>query len=394
MIKKLKNLFLIVGPLFLCVILLCFFYSFLDNQININYNDALGKTYGVDEMNKGIKLLSHNAEKGDLIILGSSELANADYIAQNPANMFPNNYLNSFVSLVGRAYVQDLLNAIKIGALSDSFKDKKIVLVVSLQWFLDKEINKDGFKSHFSELQFYRTMNNDKISENEKKYICNRTAELANGEPSLVVPLIYSYLYSRDDVFSKIGFNILKPYYFLREKFLSLKDKYVSYKAVKRFKDCPPCNAKKINWEKENEIAVETGKSECTNNEFYVYDDYYNDYLKPNIDSLKDSFKGVDLVNSNEMKDYELFLKMCKESEIKPYIVFMSTNGLYYDFTGLTKDKREKFYNKLAEIADSYGFDYLDLRGHEYEPYFLKDVMHLGWKGWLYVDRKITEYYS
>ena len=57
--------------------------------------------------------------------------------------------------------MQDLLNGIKIGALGDGFKDKKIILIVSLQWFLEKEINKDGFKAHFSELQFYKTMNNE-----------------------------------------------------------------------------------------------------------------------------------------------------------------------------------------------------------------------------------------
>ena len=112
------------------------------------------------------------------------------------------------------------------------------------------------------------------------------------------------------------------------------------------------------------------------------------------MDFLKDSFKDVDLVNSNEMKDYELFLKMCKQTGVKPYIVFMSTNGYYYDFTGLTKEKRDKFYDKLIQLATMCDFDYLDLRDHEYEPYFLKDVMHLGWKGWLYVDRKIAEYYS
>ena len=381
-------------PIFFSAVLLFAFDKFLDKQIELNYNDALGKTYGVDEMNKGIKLLSHNAKKDDLIILGSSELANADYIAQNPANIFPNNHLASSPSLVGRAYVQDLLNGIKIGALGDSFKDKKIILIVSLQWFLDKEINRDGFKAHFSELQFYKTMNNEKISENEKKYICTRVSNLAAGESSLAAILIYSYLYSHENVFSKVGLEILKPYYLLKEKFLDLKDKYLSYKAVKRFKDNISSNIKEIDWEKEEKLAVDTGKSECTNNDLYVYDDYYNEYLKPNIDSLKDSFKNIDLVNSNEMKDYELFLKMCKQTGVKPYIVFMSTNGYYYDFTGLTKDKRDKFYDKLVQLANMYDFDYLDLRDHEYEPYFFKDVMHLGWKGWLYVDRKIAEYYS
>lgn len=391
---KLKAIFLVLIPIFLSAVLLFAFDKFLDKQIELNYNDALGKTYGVDEMNKGVKLLSHNAKKDDLIILGSSELANADYIAQNPANIFPNNHLASSPSLVGRAYVQDLLNGIKIGALGDSFKDKKIILIVSLQWFLDKEINKDGFKAHFSELQFYKTMNNEKISENEKKYICTRVLDLASGESSLAAPLFYSYLYSHENVFSKVGLEILKPYYFLKEKFLDLKDKYLSYKAVKKFKDNVPNNIKEIDWEKEEKLAIDTGKSECTNNDLYVYDDYYNTYLKPNIDSLKDSFKDIDLVNSNEMKDYELFLKMCKQTGVKPYIVFMSTNGYYYDFTGLTKEKRDKFYDKLVQLANMYNVDYLDLRDHEYEPYFFKDVMHLGWKGWLYVDRKIAEYYS
>lgn len=391
---KLKAIFLVFIPIFLSAVLLFAFDKFLDEQIELNYNDALGKTYGVDKMNKGVKLLSHNAKKDDLIILGSSELANADYIAQNPANIFPNNHLASSPSLVGRAYVQDLLNGIKIGALGDGFKDKKIILIVSLQWFLEKEINKDGFKAHFSELQFYKTMNNEKISENEKKYICTRVLDLASGESSLAAPLFYSYLYSRENVFAKVGLEILKPYYFLKEKFLDLKDKYLSYKAVKKFKDNIPNNIKEIDWEKEEKLATDTGKSECTNNDLYVYDDYYNTYLKPNIDSLKDSFKDIDLVNSNEMKDYELFLKMCNQTGVKPYIVFMSTNGYYYDFTGLTKEKRDKFYDKLVQLANMYNVDYLDLRDHEYEPYFFKDVMHLGWKGWLYVDRKIAEYYS
>ncbi len=392
--KKLKIISLVFLPAMFSAIILFGFNKWLDCQINLRYNSALGRSYGVDEMNKGVKLLEHNAKKGDLIIIGSSELANADYIPQNASNMFPNNYLDSSVSLVGRAYVQDLLNTMKIGAVAKDFKDKKVVLIVSLQWFLDKEINKDGFKAHFSELQFYKTMNNKDIGKEDKKYICKRITELANGEESLVAPLVYCHLYSRDDIASKIGLGILKPYYFLRENFLSLKDKYVSYKAVQKFKDYPTESKKEIDWYKEEKIAENTGKSECTNNEFYVYDKYYDEYLKPNIGSRKDSFKDVDLINSNEMQDYGIFVKTCSKLGVKPYIIFMPTNGAYYDFTGLTKDKRNVFYDKLAQIANKHGLDYLDLREHEYEPYFLKDVMHLGWKGWLYIDKEITKYYS
>ena len=87
-------------------------------------------------------------------------------------------------------------------------------------------------------------------------------------------------------------------------------------------------------------------------------------------------------------------LETFKQTGVSPYIVFMSTNGWYYDYVGLSQDKRLLFYDKLGSMAKEYGFSYLDLRDKEYEPYFYKDVMHLGWKGWLYVNKQITEHYS
>ena len=38
--------------------------------------------------------------------------------------------------------------------------------------------------------------------------------------------------------------------------------------------------------------------------------------------------------------------------------------------------------------------DYLDLSGHDYDKYYLRDVMHLGWKGWVEVDRALCEFYG
>lgn len=48
----------------------------------------------------------------------------------------------------------------------------------------------------------------------------------------------------------------------------------------------------------------------------------------------------------------------------------------------------------MRSEAEKYGFDVLTMEDKEYEPYFMRDVMHLGWKGWLYVDEKITEHYA
>ena len=378
---KVLGLFLV--PIIIVGTVFIVYDFYLNEHILSDYNSSFASIYGIDEMNKGIAILKNNANNGDIILLGSSEMANGDHIPQNAANMFPNTDLNSNIDLVGRAGVQSLLNAIKVGALSDDFKNKKIVFLVSPQWFLNEEIDVNAFRAHFSEVQFYEFMNNKNISNSVKEYVCNRNTSLLTAETK---PYFYSKFYVRTDSVSKIFFKCLEPYYNFYEHFLKLKDKHTSYKVIKKFKNSPKKEIKTINWEEEFVKAQELGKSECTNNEFYAFDSYYTDYLLPVIDKVKNSNNNVDLLKSKEFNDYKVLLETFKQTGVNPYIVFIPTNGYYYDYTGLSKDKRNKFYNELVNITKSYEFDYLNLQDKEYEPYFLADVMHLGWSGWLYVD--------
>ena len=395
MIKKiLKYISYVLIPLTVVVLFAYYYNNYLEKSIVSDYNSALGCNYGVDEMNKGVTLLKNNANKGDLMLLGSSELANADYIVENPANMFPNTDLDSQVCLVGRAGTQSLLDAIKVGAMGDDFKDKKVVFLISLQWFLDREIDVNSFRANFSEIQFYKFMNNSKIDDTVKRYVAKRTHALLRGQSSLAAPCFYAYLYSKNNLFFDAAFNIFKPYYYLKEKFLDVKDNHESYKIVKKYKNYPDKKLQKIDWEKEFEIAEETGKRECTNNNFYVYDSYYTEYLQYNLDVLRGYYSGVKLCESDELKDYEMALKLFNQIGVKPYIVIVSTNGYYYDYVGLTREKRLKLYDELVNYAQKYNIDYLDLRDYEYTPYFYKDVMHLGWKGWLYLNEKFAKYFS
>lgn len=391
--KTVKLLSLILIPVAAVFIILAAYGDFLNTQIDSLYNPALARTYGVDEMNKGIKLLEHNAKQDDLIILGSSELDS--WVPQNSKNMFPNSELNCNVDLVGKAVVQDLADAIKIGALQESIKNKKVVLIVSLQWFLDKDIDLNGFKAHFSEIQFYKFMNNKSISRKNKTYVCERVSELLEGDSAFERPYLYASLYKKNNALSGTLLSCFKPYYFMREKFLDLKDKYQAYESVNKFKNEPQRDVIEIDWEEEEQKAQKMGEEYCTNNPFYVQDEYYDEYLKNRINESKNSYDpNLDLCASKEFDDYKLMLEIFKESEVNPYIIFASTNGFYYDYVGLKREKRIAFYDKLQSMADEYNFDYLDLRDKEYEPYFYKDVMHLGWKGWLYVNKQITKHYS
>ena len=72
----------------------------------------------------------------------------------------------------------------------------------------------------------------------------------------------------------------------------------------------------------------------------------------------------------------------------------MPVNGQWYDQLGLDREERQKFYKKIEEIVEKRGFDVLNFYDKEYEPYFMCDASHFGWKGWLEVDEKLYEHFK
>ena len=56
---------------------------------------------------------------------------------------------------------------------------------------------------------------------------------------------------------------------------------------------------------------------------------------------------------------------------------------------------RQRYYSKIVDLAKQHDIPtYSELRDMEYEPYVFADVMHLGWKGWIYVAQAITEHFQ
>ncbi|MFV5916756.1 D-alanyl-lipoteichoic acid biosynthesis protein DltD, partial [Bacillus cereus] len=61
---------------------------------------------------------------------------------------------------------------------------------------------------------------------------------------------------------------------------------------------------------------------------------------------------------------------------------------------GFPKERREAYYKKVHEQIEKAGYPIADFSNHEYDKYFLKDHMHLGWKGWIYIDEVIQQFYK
>ena len=394
--KKIKVIVCLIIPIFLGIIFSEVIDGWLDNKINLlmEQKDIYSVKHAIGDIKeKGIVFNSKVINNGDIFIQGSSELGSD--VEQNPSRFFPISSFNYDTLIEGRAHVQDLAHAALIGSQKNIGENNKVVLILSLQWFLEKEgTDTNSFQGTFSPVQFYEYLSNDRISDKNKLIYANRIKELLESSEQYKSEWLYAKLYSSEGVQSKVLSCLLSPYYFVREKLVALKDKGLLYKELKGLPEKSELEVKDINWKEEYDKAKREGEEAVTNNDLMVDDGYYNEVIVPIYEKMKDRDININLLESKEFTDYELYLDTCLELGIKPYVVLMPVNGLWYDYTGITQDKRIAFYNKAQKIAEDKGISVLNLSDKEYQPYYLKDVMHLGWEGWLNVNEEIYKYFS
>ena len=131
-----------------------------------------------------------------------------------------------------------------------------------------------------------------------------------------------------------------------------------------------------------------------TNNDFGMLNDYYTTYIGSRLERQANQDASLDYSVSKEYDDLRLLLEVCRQKGIQPLFIHVPLHGQWSDYTGFTAERRQQYYDNVRAIVEEYGVQMLDLTGYEYEPYFMCDVMHLGWKGWLEVDQALVQYYN
>lgn len=104
--------------------------------------------------------------------------------------------------------------------------------------------------------------------------------------------------------------------------------------------------------------------------------------------------KHEDYTESPEYKDFQLVMDVLKDAGAKPLFVSIPVNGYWYDYNGYSKERRQQYYEKMAQLLKDANVDYVDFTDHEYDPYFIMDTIHIGWKGWVYLDQNMDKYWA
>lgn len=364
------------------------------------YRQSVGNDNYTQKITGQFLLEQSAAQPDTLFLFGSSELRTTE-IPTHPANFFAGKRAGFQVDLIGRGSCQSLIHAIQIAASGDALTGRKVVLITSPQSYVPDGIAPDLFAANFSPQQYLALLEDDTLSQEVKIAISLRVAELLGEyeetpDAAAIDPAmrLLAEHHGEPTLLTQAGKIALTPYYAMSRGLYRIKDMTASARLLRSLPDEEQiAKAGEIDWQEEEAAAVKAAKEMATNNDFGMLDGYYTTYIGSRLERQKDRDRELDYSVSKEYDDLRLLFTVCKEKGIEPLFIHVPLHGQWSDYTGFSSDRREEYYQNVREITEEYGIKTLDLTASEYEPYFLCDVMHLGWKGWLAVDKALIDYY-
>ncbi len=393
--KKLLAACAIAAAMALALILVCVLIPMTMPE----YPDSLGNAHDEAQKITGEYLVATAAaQESTITIFGSSELKTTD-ICTHPANFFADQRSGFQVNLVGRGSCQSLVHAMSIAASGDSLKGQKVVLITAPQSYVEEGIASDLFLANFSEQQTLSMLSDPAIPDEIKTYLSARIQTLIdayNGENGTSLQRYTAAGLLTEAVAEENGLMcaLLKPYAAASQVLLETRDLVASARVMGSYDSVTPAPDETIDWAAEEAAAVEQAQEMATNNEFFMQDGYYSTYIGRKLAQQEGKDKDLSYAESPEYDDLRCLLELCRIKELDVLFVHVPMHGQWNDYTGFSAEKRAEYYENVRSIVSEYDVQLLDLTGYEYEPYFLCDTMHLGWKGWLEVDKALVEFYA
>jgi D-alanine transfer protein len=325
-----------------------------------------------------------------LPIYGSSELSRLDEF--HPSNYFKENKAGFTPFLIGRGGSISLIHFLNFAEHTDELKGKKLVFILSPQWFQPQGADEPHFVPNYSILQGYDLAFNHKIDPKVKKMAMRRILHFAPLKDDRMLATLYKAENSNNP-WEKRKAALVRPFAYAYRSVLGKKDLYYAlFGAPSRKREINP-EVRHKSWAQLRHEANQMGQRESTNNPFFIINSKYNK-IKKRVPFMRNYNRGGSYGHSVEYYDFQLVLDLLKESGAKPLFISIPVNGRWYDYTGFPKSGRTAYYKRIKHQIEAEGYPVADFSNHEYDPYFLKDTMHVGWKGWVYVDKAIKDFYN
>jgi D-alanine transfer protein len=386
-----KKLFAIFGPIIVAFGLLGVFFTSsyrldpYDPEVIKQASSSMSESVLEGDVIKNRAL----SEKEYIPFFGSSELSRISPFHPTPlAEKYQRGYTPF---LLGAPGTQSLILSLMMGSTGDILKNKKVIFVLSPQWFGKNGLSSNSFDKRSSELQIYDWLFSLKEITSADRYLAKRLLEFPKANTNtLLKPVLETIekgtVPSKDSLkLQKLQWNMLK-----REdeifSTIGLDDKQ---EVIDTSVDLLP---KEYQEQKLIEMANDMGKKATSNNQYGLKNSYFNQ-IKDKLDQLKSSDKNQDYRFSPEFSDFQLVLDQLAKNHSEVLFILPPTNGKWHSYTELSQPMMHEFAKKIKYQLNSQGFHHIaDFTDQSGTNYFMEDAIHLGWRGWLAADQAIRPF--
>lgn len=331
--------------------------------------------------------------KTTIPVFGSSELRHGQNSGFHANTIFRNSDIEPV--FIGEAGYQCLNQAIMVGSLGDKLAGRKVVLVVSPQWFKKKGVTKNSFGNSFSEDDFIAFLQDKSLSDKTRNYIIKRAEKLSKGNKILLRKIRNDVRWYSDDKLS--AFDSLEKdihTYMVHDKAITgLEIRMLLKGASGGPETSDGVSISQDTWDNLYLKAEKKGEKVATGNAFGMSDRVYNKTFKSMLKSGKAKNPEYE-ADSIELRDLECFLQVCQENNIQPLVVMQPFNGYWYDAVGMDKNQRNDIYKAVSDVTAKYQVAYADMSEHEYDQYYFEDNSHPALKGLVNLNETIYKFYS
>ena len=281
------------------------------------------------------------------LAFGSSEFfISKDKVAQCPQAVFGENVTGVDLTYVGEAYDQSLWQAIAAGAYAGEAKNKKVMIVVSPQWFFKGNGDQGKFASKFSYELYRRFENNPSISGETKAYVRSRVEALGVDAKTTAAVNRDTVLDAANDAATVFADD-------LRTR--SRLPGIIAGAPLKSTVRAAGASTGEPDWNALLKQADASGDAACTTNDFGIYDAYWQ-------------------------KNSGYHVERGQLAQVGHHL------------TAVAHAERQAYYERIRGLCDDAGAAYADFSSCEYEKYFLCDTVHPGWRGWVRIEQAFYDF--
>ncbi|MGT2683026.1 D-alanyl-lipoteichoic acid biosynthesis protein DltD [Streptococcus porci] len=387
----LKRLWQILGPILCAFLLASALIGFFPSQITYSKSaekkDAVAlSTSQFKSRYKKNRALSDNSINF-VPFFGSSEWSRFDIM--HPS-VLAEAYNRSYTPyLLGQRGAASLTHFFGSQEIADALKGKQAVYFVSPQWFVKEGTNANAFQKYLSTGQIAEFLATNKGTEYDS-YAAKRLLEIYPQAPFQAMLTKVSGGENLNDS-EKASLDFQRQILLKEDNFFGrLAFDTGNYQKVQKQAKKLPQDFSYASLEK---LAIKDGRKKTSNNEFGIKNHFYTTRIASHKERLRGSQVAFDYRKSPEYQDFQLMLQQFAESETNVIFVIPPVNDKWAAFTGLNQDMYQQAVAKIKHQLESQGFTNIaDFSKDGAKPYFMQDTIHMGWIGWLEMDKQINPF--